>query len=81
MKRNENAIEPTCRLKEDSFLLKDPFSASSTTPIILGSPCTICRFTVCVGQVNSIDKHILICDIKLAHNSISRDIENSVKPL
>jgi len=38
------------RLKEDAFLLKDPFSTSNETPIVLGSPCSICRFTVCVGQ-------------------------------
>eukprot|EP00112_Aurelia_sp_Birch-Aquarium-sp1_P014669 Seg318.26 transcript_id=Seg318.26/GoldUCD/mRNA.D3Y31 product="Cysteine-rich DPF motif domain-containing protein 1" protein_id=Seg318.26/GoldUCD/D3Y31 len=37
-------------LKEDAFLLEDPFTANKQIPIVIGGICCSCKINVCVGQ-------------------------------
>ncbi|OXB56821.1 hypothetical protein ASZ78_005789 [Callipepla squamata] len=37
------------RILEDSYVMKDPFTPDKEKFLILGSPCSLCRRTVCVG--------------------------------
>ncbi|XP_065066945.1 cysteine-rich DPF motif domain-containing protein 1-like [Rhopilema esculentum] len=49
------SIKGSCHfsIKEQAFVLQDPFSGKKQTPIILGSLCSKCNIHVCVGQTCS----------------------------
>ncbi|XP_040553614.1 cysteine-rich DPF motif domain-containing protein 1 isoform X1 [Gallus gallus] len=48
LSRKRNGL-PLIRILEDSYVMKDPFTPDKEKFLILGSLCSLCRRTVCVG--------------------------------
>lgn len=44
---------------EDSYVMKDPFTPDKEKFLILGSLCSLCRRTVCVGAVSNKQNKLL----------------------
>lgn len=47
------------RLLEESYVMKDPFTPDKDKFLILGSHCSLCRRSVCVGTVSNEQNKLL----------------------
>lgn len=47
------------RILEDSYVMKDPFTPDKEKFLILGSLCSLCRRSVCVGAVSNKQNKLL----------------------
>ena len=48
------------RLLEECFVTKDPFSPDKERFLVLGSNCSLCGSSACVGSVRSVSLKIMV---------------------